>query len=126
MTTEVADAVHEIRQTFAGHNVEIEEESQGGACVTVHDLEVGERYRPHRIWLGFLIPFQYPATDVYPHFTDPGLTWSDGVSLGEGFSVASWKGRPAMQISRRSNRWNPANDSAAAKLLKVLDWMKSR
>ena len=32
---------------------------------------------------------------------------------------------PAIQISRRSNRWNPDRDTAALKLARVLDWIRS-
>ena len=74
MTPEVSAAVEEIRQTFVGHHVEIEDEAQGGAYVIVHDLAVGEHFKPEKVWLGCLISFQYPIADIYPHFTDPGLT----------------------------------------------------
>jgi hypothetical protein len=30
--------------------------------------------------------------------------------------------RPAAQVSRRSNRWNPALDTATLKLMRVLRW----
>jgi hypothetical protein len=126
LTPEVSAAVEEIRQTFVGHHMEIEDEAQGGAYVIVHDLEVGEHFKPEKVWLGCLITFQYPIADIYPHFTDPGLTRVDGASLGEGFSTTSWRERPAIQVSRRSNRWNAITDTAVGKLLKVLEWMKKR
>jgi hypothetical protein len=126
LTPEVAAAVDEIRRTFPENRVEVEEEDQGGAYVVVHDLEIGERFRPSRTWVGFLIGFQYADADVYPHFTDPELGRADGGALGTGLTRGSWRDRPAVQISRRSNRWNPATDTAAGKLLKVLQWMRSQ
>ena len=125
MTPEVSAAVEEIRQTFAGHTVDVEEEAQGGASVVVRDLDVGNRYKPASTWIGFLITFQYPAADVYPHFTVGGFARADDTALGNGFSVVQWREMPAVQISRRSNRWNPAADTAAGKLLKLLEWMKT-
>jgi hypothetical protein len=126
VTPEVQTAVEEIRQTFAGHRVDVEEESQGGAYVIVHDLVVGERYTPTTSWFGFLITFQYPRADVYPHFMDGALCRMDGKSHPTGISgPTQWQSRSVLQISRKSNRWNPAVDTAAAKLLKVLDWVKS-
>lgn len=126
MTPEVSAAVEEIRQTFASHPVEVEEEAQGGAFVIVRNLDVGGRYAPATVWVGFLISFQYPTSDVYPHFTEASFGHADGTPLGVGFSVTPWRGEPAVQISRRSNRWNPAADTAAGKLLRVLQWMRSQ
>ena len=103
--------------------MEAEEESQGGAYVIVHDLDVGDRYKPDRVWLGFLIPFPYPAADIYPHFTDPGLARRRRFAR-RGLQPTTWRDGPALQVSRRSNRWNPATDTAAGKLLKVLEWMR--
>jgi hypothetical protein len=37
-----------------------------------------------------------------------------------------WRERQVTQISRRSNRWDPAVDTAAAKLAKVLQWLSER
>jgi hypothetical protein len=125
VTPEVEVAVDEIRQAFEGHMVEVEDEAQGGAYVIVREINVGERFKPATSWIGFLIPFQYPDADVYPHFTDRAFTRADGSALGSGLSAGSWRGNPAVQISRRSNGWNPAVDTAAGKLLKVLQWMKS-
>jgi hypothetical protein len=127
VTPEVKAAVEEIRQTFAGHGVEVEAEAQGGAYVIVHDLVVGDHYVPTTSWFGFLITFQYPHADVYPHFIDGALARADGKPHGGGFSAPSpWRERPAIQVSRRSNRWNPATDTPAGKLLKVLEWVKSQ
>ena len=127
MTPEVENAVLEIRRTFPGHEVTVEPEQQGGAYVFVHDLELGKGYSPATSWVGFLIDFQYPRSDVYPHFLDPGIQRTDGKGHGDGISgPTNWHERSALQISRKSNRWNPATDSAAAKLIKVLEWFTSR
>lgn len=127
MTPEVEQAIREIETAFDGHKVDFEPEAQGGAYVVVHDLFIGERYVPTTTWFGFLITFQYPRADVYPHFVDPQLRRADGHPLGAGFSgPTGWHGRSAVQISRRSNRLNPAVDTAATKLAKVMEWVKSQ
>jgi hypothetical protein len=127
MTPEVEQAIAEIRTSFEGHRVDVESEPQGGAYVIVHDLPVGDRYVPATTWFGFLITFQYPRSDVYPHFVDSQLRRVDGRAHGAGFSgPTQWNGRPAIQISRRSNRLNPAVDTAATKLAKVIEWVKSQ
>ena len=92
----------------------------------VRGVPMGCPYAQVEVWLGFQITFQYPYADVYPHFTNPDLARSDGGGLGGGFGTASFRGQPAIQISRRSNRLNPETDTAALKLLKVVTWMKSQ
>jgi hypothetical protein len=98
------------------------------ACyVVVHDLVVGERYTPATTWFGFLITVQYPRADVYPHLIDGALRRTAGKPHAAGISgPTQWQNRTVLQISRKSNRWNPAADTAAAKLLKGLDWVRSQ
>ena len=122
----VAQAIDEIRCTFEGCGVEAEADGSGGAFVVVTGIRLGRPYAQEAVWIGFLITFQYPYADVYPHFTTAELTRLSGGGLGEGFGLGSFRGRPAMQISRRSNRLNPQTDTAALKLLKVVRWMKAR
>lgn len=127
MTQEVEEAITQIQKAFSNHSVEVAPDPQGGAYVVVQDLPLGPQYRPERAWVGFVIGFQYPHSDVYPHFTDPTLARVDGAPLGEGFNQPiQWHDRMATQISRRSNSWNAAEDTAALKLHKVLDWLASR
>ena len=127
MTSDVAAAIEEIKAAFPDHRIDVEAESQGGAYVTVHDLSLGDTYQPSRSWVGCLITFQYPRADVYPHFLDPSLKRRDGAPLGEGFSgPIDWHGRQGIQVSRRSNHWDATTDTAALKLAKVLEWVRSR
>ncbi len=127
MTPEIEVAIQEIRDALPGHQVEVGEEPQGGAYVVVHDLPIGDHYTPSAAWVGFLITFQYPRADVYPHFLAPDLSRVDGGNLSSTFRRGqTFWGRPAIQVSRRSNGWNAAVDTAALKLVKVLDWVRSQ
>ena len=127
MTPEVAAAIEEIAAAFPTSRVDVAPESQGGAYVVAHDLELGEQYQPATSWVGFLIGFQHPRADIYPHFIDQCVMRMDGRPLGDGFSgPMEWHGRHAIQVSRRSNRWNAVTDTAALKLVKVLDWIRTR
>jgi len=127
MTPEVEQAIVQIKASFSGHDVHFVPESQGGAYVFVENLFVGNQYIPDTSWVGFLLTFQYPRSDVYPHFVDYQLRRVDGRPHGAGFSgPVQWQDRKALQISRRSNRLNPAIDTAATKLAKVIEWMKSQ
>ena len=60
------------------------------------------------------------------HFVRPDLARVDGQVLGEATSAGSFEDRPAIQLSRRSNHLDPATDTAALKLAKVLAWLSSR
>lgn len=130
MKPAVLQAIDEIRKSYIGHQVDDEPDGDGGAFVKVHDLDLGNQYDPTRSWIGFRITFQYPFADVYPHFCVAGLKRRDGAGLGEGFSAGEWKttsrSEPAVQVSRRSNRWDSSADTAAIKLDKVLKWMRTR
>ena len=121
----VATAIEEIRSTFDICPVEVEPDGSGGGVVVVRAIPLGVPYVQPEVWIGFQITFQYPYADVYPHFTIADLARSDGVGLGGGFGTAHFRGQPAIQISRRSTRLNPASDTAALKLLKIVRWMKT-
>lgn len=127
LTLEVERAVQELRDTYPNNELTFVEDGQGGAQVTMQGFDVGTALSPASTWVGFAITFQYPAADVYPHFVRADLARIDGRPLeGEGMSRASWNGTPAIQLSRRSNRWRQETDTAAMKLFKVLEWLRSR
>ncbi len=127
MTPEVENAINEVKATFPEHQVDVEPESQGGAYVIVRDLLIGDHYIPPTTWVGFVIGFQYPRSDIYPHFIDGNIKRANGQNHGGGFSgPVTWQNRLALQISRKSNRHDPVIDTAATKLFKVLEWIKTQ
>jgi hypothetical protein len=123
---EVAGAIEEIRATFDGCRIEVREDGEGGAFVIAEPLDPGPSYAQRETWVGFHITFQYPYSDVYPHFVRGDLSRADGAPLGAGTSITSFEGRQAVQLSRRSNHIDPAVDTAALKLWKVVDWLQRR
>jgi hypothetical protein len=128
MTPELNIAVEEIQRAFPENSITIKEEVNGDLYMVISDLEIGEQYTPKTSWLGFKLTFQYPFADVYPHYIDGNIRRSDGASFGEGIHLnqtfAGLPDRSSIMLSRRSNRWNPATDTAALKLIKVLDWIR--
>jgi len=67
MTPEVASAVDEITAAFPDATIEVREE--GDAVVVLLDpVDPGDTYVQRETWIGFRITFQYPYSDVYPHF----------------------------------------------------------
>jgi len=126
MTPEIASAIKEIEQAVPESTVSLREDAEGGVYVIVDPVDPGPRYAQRETWIGFHVTFQYPYSDVYPHFVRGDLARADGQVLGEGTSATTFEGRPAIQLSRRSNRLNPADDTAALKLIKVLKWLQAK
>ena len=98
----------------------------GGAIVEINPVDVGPVFSPQETWMKFAISFQYPHADIYPLFVRPDLVRTDGQQHGEGISLTSFEGEPALQLSRRSNHLNPEIDTAAIKVTKVIEWLRTR
>ncbi len=126
LTPEVRQAIDEIAAAFPDATVSTEADGEGGAYVFVRDVALAPIYRQQETWVGFHITYTYPSADVYPHYVREDLCRVDGASLGDGMSPASFRDRPAIQLSRRSNRLNPATDTALLKLQKVIRWLNNR
>ncbi len=124
MLPEIAGAIEDIRTNFAGHPLSVREDGEGGCYVLVDDVPLGPAFQPPSTWIGFRITYTYPNADVYPHYVRGDLRRIDGVPILAAQPTAAFEGRPAMQISRRSNRWNPSTDSAVLKLLKVVQFLR--
>lgn len=127
ITPEVEKAIEQIRTAYPD-GVAVREDGEGGAYVVIDPIELGGDFRPPSTWIGFRITFQYPLSDVYPHFVRGDLLRSNGAHVaGEGLQTNyTFEGRTAIQISRRSNRLNPRTDTALVKLEKVIAWLKER
>jgi hypothetical protein len=127
MKPAVERAIAEIREAYPGTTVTVREDGEGGAYVIVEEVDPGPVYRERATWIGFRITFQYPYADTYPHCVRGDLARADGRGLGEGMSQnQTFEGRPAVQISRRSNHLDPKTETALIKLHKVLTWLASR
>jgi hypothetical protein len=125
MTPQVAGAIAEIRADFPDATVGAREDGDG-VIVIVDPVDPGPPYVQRATWIGFRITFHYPYADVYPHFLRGDLTRVDGAALGEGITATRFEDQSSVQVSRRSNRLNPATDTAALKLTKVLHWLATR
>ena len=126
MTVEVRKAISEIEASFPDSEVYYREDGEGGAYVNIDPVDTGNLYHQSETWMGFRVTFQYPNADVYPHYIRSDLARIDRKPLGEGFSPTTFEGRPATQISRRSNKLNPRLDTAALKAQKVLKWLREQ
>ena len=126
MNPEVDAAVAELRTKFPGVEVTSQEDGDGGAIVTMFPIDPGPSHIQGETWLKFAINCQYPYSDVYPLFARADLTRVDGSNHGPGITVGSFQGEPALQLSRRSNRRDPALDTAARKVARVIEWLQAQ
>jgi len=118
---DVSHAVDELRSNFPDLTVLDRDDGEGGAYVIVEDVQLPVGYSSNQTWVGFRITYLYPKADVYPHYVRSDLVRLDGRTMP--FSPTTFEGRPALQVSRRSNRWDHMSDTAALKLHKVLAWL---
>jgi hypothetical protein len=96
--------------------------------VQFREFALGPPYRQGATFLVFLLPFNLPGSDIYPMFVRPDLTRLDGQPLGQAFQVTelAWPGalsaRSVVQVSRRT-RGASTTQTAAQKVIKVVDWI---
>jgi hypothetical protein len=130
MQPTVQTGIGEIKAAFASHTVDVDPDGEGGAFVRVNDLPFDETSPTTSGWVAFRLTFAYPHADIYPHYLPSGLLRRDGTPLGDPFRHKEMKlGRftgPSIELSRRSKDWNPGRDTAAIKLAKILDFIRTR
>ena len=126
MNQEVEQAIEELRRCFAEAEVIACAKEDGGAAVTIDPIELGPIYSPQQTWIKFDIGFQYPYADIYPLFVRPDLSRTDGQPHGEGTSKNSYGDEEALQLSRRNNHLDPLVDTAALKVIKVIEWLRTK
>jgi hypothetical protein len=125
LTPTVNRAIDELRSDFGAEALEVRADGEGGAYVIISGIELGPPYVQADSWVGFRVTYNYPYADVYPHYVRGDLSRIDGTPLGAGTAPTTFEGRPAVQLSRRSPRRDPARETARIKLAKVIDWLRN-
>jgi hypothetical protein len=122
----VSAAIENLRACFPGSQLVVESDGAGGARVAIESVELSSTYVQNETWVaGHLVP-QLPYADIYPLFVRGDLARRDGRPLGPGLSAGQmFLGRSAVQVSRRSNRRDPAIELAGHKFLKVIQWLRT-
>jgi hypothetical protein len=123
----VEKAIDELKATFPGASLEIEEDGSGGARIRIDSVDLSPIYSQRVTWIGGHIAAQIPYADVYPLFVRGDLLRTDSRPLGEAMSPGhTFMAHPAVQVSRRSNARDPIIETPALKFLKVLAWINNR
>ena len=127
MKQDVASAIEELKRAFPSLEVCSREDGSGGAYVVVEAVDIGDRYRPSSTWLGGHITALYPYADIYPLFIGDNVCRVDGVAFKPPITAgAQFFDRPALQVSRRNNHTQNYPQTAVAKFVKVLHFLKER
>lgn len=125
MKVEVAAGIEELKRQFSASSFAVREDGQGGAYVVIEPVTLGPKYRPEVTWVGFQIPAQYPYADIYPVFFGGNVARSDGRGFVDPVRAGhQFEGRAAIQVSRRNSAAQSGTQKAAAKILKVLDYLE--
>lgn len=127
MTPGVLQAIDGIERAFPGATVSVTADGSGGAYLVIENVHLGDAFRPATTWIGGHLPPQLPYADVYPLFIDAAVVRSSGVPFSAPITAGhAFGGRPALQVSRRTNRLDPQLQTAAAKFQKVLHWLQQQ
>jgi len=123
----VAAAIADVTASFPDCTVTSVGDGSGGAWVEIAGVDLGDRWNDGPHTLSFHIAASCPYADVYPLFLEETARLADGtlptaVSPGVTFHLDR---RVGVQVSRRSNRWDPTIDTPANKAAKVLAWLRS-
>lgn len=125
VNTAVAAAIDTLRASFPDSEITVEPDGAGGARVAVETVRLSDVYDQPATWIAGHLVAQLPYADIYPLFVRGDLTRRDARPVGEGLSVGHvFLNRSAIQASRRSNRRDPAIETAAHKFLKVIEWLR--
>src|SRR5262249_24786763 len=107
--------------------VESEDDGSGGAYAIVHPIDLGPKFVPPSTWIGGHITAQFPDSDIYPVFIGDEVRRVDGASFAAPITPGhSFRGRPALQVSRKTNRLDPQFQTAACKFQKVIYWLTNQ
>lgn len=128
MSPELSVAVDEVRATFPELSVDTKLNDDGSVWVVVKDVYLGDQWSPDHSSVSFTISTQYPYAECYPHYLEASVKKTDGSPLGDAVhaSQRTPQGDEAVMVSQVNRQFSNIPDTAAVKLVKVVDWIRSR
>jgi len=129
MTEEQADALANVKATFAEHVVEHEEAADGGLWVMVRQVVTGAGWNRALIDLAVKLQVTFPSSMPYPLYCEPGLARTDGQNFGPiQPTVDVGDGVQRTQISltvQGQQQFDTANETLGSRLVAVIAWLRS-
>lgn len=122
LAADVGEGVRQLEEAFPDQ-VSYEADGQGGAYVTVSDIELGEGWNMPTAPLTFHLAYNYPAAAPYPFYLRAGA--APNGSWPPALQRVQWRGSEVVQVSLRHNSWDPASDSGVGSVFQVRDWLRT-
>lgn len=113
-----------LRQDFPGKEINFVADGSGGGNVFIEAIDVGSGYLPSTTWIGAHLSSALPFSDIYPLFIGGEVARANGtahqipITAGHHFG-----GRPALQVSKKTNTLDATPEAAALKFTKVLHFL---
>jgi len=121
----VEEVLAHLRTDFPDANVHFMPDGNGGGAVVIESVDLGQDYAPAKTWLGAHLPSTLPYADIYPLFIGAEVVKTNGQAHNNPISAGhTFNGRPAIQISKRSNNLVATAEAASLKFTKVLHFIR--
>lgn len=125
MNPAVEEVLAHLRTDFPDANVHFVPDGGGGGRVIIESVDLGQGYSPAKTWLGAHLPSTLPYADIYPLFIGAEVVKANSQPHNNPICAGhSFDGRPAIQISKRTNNLVATAEAAALKFTKVLHFIR--
>lgn len=125
MATTIDQVLETLREDFPDSTVTFTPDGSGGGTAIIDRVDLGPQYSPQQTWLGAQLTTALPYADIYPLFIDNDVKRADGrehqTPMSKGHAFA---GRPAIQVSLRTNNLMATTEAAASKFTKALHFIR--
>lgn len=124
LAAEVSRGLEELEEAFPGR-VRHEPDGEGGAFVTIEEVELSDRWTRLSSELTFHLAYNYPAASIYPYYLPQEVTPADGV-FPAALQRIEWRGKQVIQVSLRQENWDPRRDNAVGAVMQTQAWLRSQ
>lgn len=124
----VQRVVEILQREFAGSSVTFTDDGSGtgSGWVVIDPVVIGDRYTKNQTWMGAHLNSLLPFADIYPLYIGSDIQQASGAGHLPAITAGHiFQGRPALQVSKRTNHnLVPTVEAAAMKFIKVLHYIK--
>jgi hypothetical protein len=119
-----ASALASVRDAFADHAVDIQQDGDGTALITVRRVAIGDGWNEPVIDLAVKLQVTFPSTPPYPFYGPPGMVRVGGSALAQIQPRVLLDGEPKTQISL-TKPFDPATETLGSRFVAVVRWLRS-
>lgn len=128
-TEEQADALANVKATFAEHIVDHAEAADGGLWIIVRQVAINAGWNRALIDLAVKLQVTFPSSMPYPFYCEPGLARADGTNFAPiQPTVDMGDGVQRTQISltvQGQQQFDTANETLGSRFVAVIAWLRS-